>query len=236
MRFARVKNYERYQVHTERSDMICLSLDTFHDSKLAHLNPVEMLGWIAVLIAAKRHKNVIPLPIGDPIRAFVATGAALPGFRLNRYVQLKMVQVLDDAPAKSEPARVERRKRDLKKYDSKENRELIDDANEIFGRNLGYTVTLLQAAERLRSLGYKRADWRKVFQRVAEADTAQDKKNIAAWCKSHFNFEYIVRPGDMGGFDKILNMQNDPAPVEEKKLPRLRSAEEIINDLRRLND
>lgn len=227
MRFARVRNYDRYQVHTERSDMVCLSLDTFHDAKLTQLDSDERLGWIAVLIAAKRHKNAIPLPPGDPIRAFVATGATAPTFKLNRYVQLRMVDVLNDAPAESEPARLAKKRSAMIKLDCPENRAVIDDLNMILGRKMGYTVTLLQAAQRLRDLGYKVMDWRLVFERVASATIGG--KGIASWCKEKFNADYLLRPGEMGAFDKILNLEEPKIQTQNVAGPR--SAADILSEL-----
>jgi hypothetical protein len=108
-----------------------------------------------------------------------------------------------------------------------ENRQGVDDWNEILSEKHGYTLDNLGVFERLRVSGYTREDWRRVL--VAYRDKLG---STAQWAQSVGKLDWAMRTGDKGGFAKILREQQ-PAKVLQFDQPKPKTPEEELEEQER---
>lgn len=237
----RVRNFDRYQTRDEkrkdtkttRHFWLKLSVDTFRDERIGELEGIQQLGWIAVLIAAKMTNNRVPT---DP--RMIAKLACINGrvnaiINIEKMVALGLIEFFDvedppeqppaasqEKPAKKRgPAGIAKTRDELAAVDTPENRQGLEDLNSILSRSLHPTVTNLGFFARLRAGGYTREQW------VSVLTAVRDKVgSTAQWAAGldDVPLAYILRPGEDGGFDKILNQAAESAP----KAARVESAVE----------
>lgn len=108
-----------------------------------------------------------------------------------------------------------------------ENRQGVDDLNEIMEprRRYSYTVDNLGMFARLLASGYTREDWLLVLSEIKQADGG-----LAEWCRvKKPPLVYILRPGEEGAFARIIHQASESmARPVEKKMSSVESAESAL--------
>lgn len=207
------------------------------DPAVCKLSNDGKLAWIGMLCAARRSGNRVPT---DQKGFMVNSGLTISHFKLHidRMIELGLIEIVtcEDEPAAPKPAApqapdvkprntpgLSKTKAEAAAVDHPENREGIEDMNNILGLKFTPTLTWLGAFERLRAAGYKREQWVSVFEAVKGGPGSSAK-----WVRERLRENasrvvlYMLRPGEEGGFDRLLaetlSFPTQPAP-EPKQHP-----------------
>jgi hypothetical protein len=235
-RYFAVVNWSKYQKGDVGKEWIRFQVDTFNDPLIFPLKPIEKLCWVAILCAAKKHKNRVKWD-----GRYVLAQAGLAGridLHLDTFASIGLIRELDSVVAEPEmpvaptnasatepqpkPKKDKKAKRqtEMERVNVPENREGVDDWNEILSSKHGYTQDNLDVFDRLRTAGYTRDDWRKVM--IAYRDKLG---STAIWALSVGKIDWALRPGEKGGFAKILREQQ-PTKVLQFDPPKPKTPEE----------
>jgi len=224
VRYFRVKNWSQYhRADKAASKMQWVRMDVamFTDGKFYGATRANQFSWMIVLLAAGHFSNVIPY---DPQQIRHVTrvkggidlewmmGKDLIEFTSERGpIQSTIPGVVVEKKDKPKPKRSPR----APAFDSGATREGVDDLNKITGKGFDYTEGNLKMFDRLLRGNYTREKWVRVLEAYRDGNT-----NSAIWAKSKGQLRWAMRPGEKGGFDKILDQLNDPQPErQETALP-----------------